>query len=324
MEAMLDQQQSKSKHLDDLSTLPKTLYREHIEACGKPENAFTFDFMCDYLTMMDTLAKSMTRTLEEVCSLTLLQYRILIRLLDRPYRTSELADILQVRTSTISTAIAKLASRRLITRQEDPSDMRVVDLEISRAGRTMIARADEALESVISTYWNSLSQEQLRAAMESSISAVERHSIPRFDEGTLRIDTALLETVAISRSLTSHCLEREGLTTNDYRIMLALKVMGSSCCGADIAKFLFLNSCDITSSLKNLEALRYITRKRDQRNRRMRPITLTPLGETRTSELLPPVFDALHETCHSNDELIRIHISSARDLVARKRHRSEF
>ncbi len=67
-----------------------------------------------------------------------------------------------------------------------------------------------------------------------------------------------------------------------------------------------------------------ITRQRMEENRRIRVIELTLKGNARTIELLPIVFDALHETCHSSAELIRIHISAARDLVARKRHRGDF
>lgn len=305
--------------------LPETLYRKHVVDCDLPENAFTFDFMSDYLTMMDTLSKSMSRELDAACALTPLQYRILIRIAaDEGVHAKDLADALDVRVSTISTAVNRLASRTLIERREDAKDMRIVRLGITACGTETLARADRTVKQLTTEYWASLSAEQLDAATRSSISAVRRHSAPRFENGSQRLDTALLETVMISRSLTTRCLQEHGLAVNDYRVLLALKIMGGACAASDIARFLFLSSCDITASLKNLEAMRCITRQRCEENRRIRMVELTPTGDARTIELLPLVFDALLETCHSDDELIRVHISSARDLVARKRHRSDF
>lgn len=304
---------------------PETLYRHHVEECDRPQNAFTYDFMCDYLTMMDVLAKVVARELEGACGITPLQYRIMLRLLPGGgVQAKELAADIGVGASTVSVAVGKLCDKRLVERRESAADMRAVELTLSPQGSELVRRADEAVLAVMSQYWDSLTQEQFEAARASSLSAVERHSHPRVENGQPRIDTALVDTVMISRALTAHALQEEGLTTGDYRVMLALKVMGGRCPSAAVAKFLFLNSSDITSCLRNLEAMGLITRQRSQENRRVRMVELTAAGGERLAALLPVVFDALHETCHSSDELIRVHISAARDLVARKRQRSEF
>lgn len=307
------------------SALPLTIYREHIENCELAANAFTFDFMSDYLTMMDVLAKAIARTLLDACALTPLQYRILLRLLDGgSLLTKELATDLKVGMSTVSTAVSKLAGKSLIARADSVKDMRVIELSLTGKGRKAVEVADEAIYHLMAEYWSFLTPEQFEAAMVSATSAVMMHSHPRLENGRQRMDTALVDTVMISRSLTSHALERHGLTTGDYRIMLALKVLGIECHGADIAKFLFLNSSDITTSLKNLETAGYITRNRCEENRRARILELTPAGSDKVVSLLPVVFDSLHETCHSDDELIRIHISAARDMVVRKRRAHNF
>ena len=103
---------------------------------------------------------------------------------------------------------------------------------------------------------------------------------------------------------------------------MALRVLGGHRTASAIAEFLFLNASDITSCLRNLEATGLITRQRSTENRRVRTIQLTDAGTKRLVELMPVVFDALHETCHSDDALIRTHISAARDLVARRRERT--
>lgn len=305
--------------------LPDTLYRQHTVDCAKEGNSFAFDFMSDYLTMMDILAKAIMHELTRSCQITPMQYRIMLRILsDEAITTNSLAESLGVGASTVSAAVSKLVGRGAITRSEDAHDMRTVFLRVTESGRKLIRCADEAVFSMVQDYWGSLTSEQFDAASESSVFAAERHSQLRFEGGQIRLDTALVDTVMISRRLTTQALQAHGLAVNDFRVMLALRIIGRSPTTANVAQFLFLNSSDITSSLKNLDARGYLDRSRSEENRRIRSLTLTDAGESELIRLMPIVFDALHETCHSNDALIRTHISAARDLVARRRHRSDF
>lgn len=305
--------------------LPETLYRQHVLDCAQDANSFAFDFMSDYLTMMDVLAKSITHELARSCGITPLQYRLMLRLLaDEGATTNKLAADLRVRTSTVSVAVSKLAERKLIARSEDIHDMRTVHLSLTERGQQLVKRADEAVFANMQEYWGSLTHEQFEAASESSLFAAERHSQLRFEDGQVRLDTALVDTVMISRMLTTRALQAHGLSINDFRVLLALRIIGCSNTTAAVAQFLFLNSSDITSSLKNLSARGYLDRSRSEANRRIRSLSLTKAGNEELIRLMPVVFDALHETCHSDDDLIRTHISAARDLVARRRERSEF
>ena len=298
--------------------LPATIYRAHAVACDAPENAYTFDLMSDYLAMMDILAKSVAHSLAEECAITPLQYRIMLRLLDGDAtRTTALSQCLGVGLSTVSTAVAKLADAGFVTRHEDVRDMRTIDLAATDRGRALVQRADDAVVAVMAGYWRSLTREQLAAALESSLAAVQRHSAPRMEDGRQRLDTALVDTVMISRTLTTKALQAHGLTTADFRVLLALRVLGDQSTATTIAEFLFLNASDLTSCLKSLEATGLLTRERSAENRRVRTIRLTEKGQGRLVALMPVVFDALHETCHSNEELIH-------DLVARKRQQSAF
>ncbi len=304
---------------------PDTLYRRQTVECAKRSNAFVFDYMSDYLTMMDVLARSITHGLAHACSITPLQYRLMLRLLTEDAATThDLADQLGVRMSTISVAVSKLVDRDAIARSEDGSDMRTVHLSLTANGRKLLDCADEVAFATMQDYWGSLTREQFDAASESSILAAERHSHLRFENGLLRLDTALVDTVMISRRLTAHALQAYGLSVNDFRVMLALRIIGRSNTTANVAHFLFLNSSDITSCLKNLNARGWLERERSKENRRIRSLALTEAGNDELIRLMPVVFDALHETCHSDDDLIRTHISAARDLVARRRQRSEF
>ena len=82
---------------------PETLYRKHVEMCHLPENEHTFDFMSDYLTMMDILAKAITHGLEEACRITPLQYRIMIRMLaDSDMHTKSLSGCQPYRSRSLN------------------------------------------------------------------------------------------------------------------------------------------------------------------------------------------------------------------------------
>lgn len=306
------------------AALPQTLYRSHVVACDNPENFYTFEFMADYLTMMALLERSIAGTLGESCGVTLLQYRILLRLHDDgAQQVTALARRLSTRLSTVSSAAGGLAERGFVSRLEDPDDMRTVELHLADKGHAALERADDEVASMLAKHWQNLTREQLKAALTSSIAAVERHSSPRMENGRVRFDTALVDTVCISRALTTKALQAHGLTVNDFRTALAVRIRQNGTTATEAARFLFLNSCDITPCLKHLEAAGIVTRERSQTNRRVRRISLTEKGALRIAELMPVVFDALHETCHSDDALIAVHISAARDLVARKRRRLE-
>lgn len=308
------------------NALPATIHRVHAENCMLPENAFAFDLMSDYLAMMSILGKTIAHALEISAAITPLQFRILLHLhlASKPMLAKELSRDLGVGASTVSTAVSKLVERGAVVRAESALDMRAIEHALAPAGRKLLFRADKAIAALVSDYLDTLTREQVSAMMKSSLSTVKRHSRTRIENGEPRMDTVIVESVMISRTLTLHALQSKGLTTRDYRVLLALKVVGGSLPSAELAKFLFLSPSDITSSLKNLDALGYVTRERLASNRRVRVVTLTDAGYERLVELMPFVFDAMHEACHSDEELIGIHITAARGIVERKRRRELF
>lgn len=296
--------------------------RRKLEDVYHPQHAAAVEGLSDYLTIMNLLYKSISRILEGDCSLTTLQYRMLLRLLSAPrqtMRSTDLAANLRVGVSTVSAAVPHLVDDGLVTRTEDPDDMRVVSLTLTRKGSSAIERADYHVGQFLQNYWRNLTPEQLEAAFASSTSAVTLHDAKRIENGKFRLDTAFFDTIMISRTITAQRLRELGLKTSELRVLLALYLLGPNVTASRVADYLFLKSSDITAPMKTLESQELISKERSMENRRTKLLQLTPRGRDRTEELLLPTYDALLETCHSDEGAVRIHLSAAQSVVTRER-----
>ena len=123
----------------------------------------------------------------------------------------------------------------------------------------------------------------------------------------------------ISRTLTAQRLRELGLKTSELRVLLALYLLGPNVTASRVADYLFLKSSDITAPMKTLESQGLISKERSTENRRTKLLQLTQKGRDRTEGLLLPTHDALLETCHSDEEAVRIHLSAAQGVVTRER-----
>ena len=297
-------------------------HRRKLEDRSDPGHFSAIEGESDYLTVMNLLFKSISQVLAERCSLTTLQYRMLLRLLSaegRTMRTTDLSENLRVGASTVSAAVPKLVEDRFVTRSEDPNDMRVVSLTLTEAGVAEIDKADYHVGEFLQCYWRNLSPEQLQAAFASSTNAVTLHNATRIENGTFRLDTAFFDTIINSRTLTSARLAEFGLNTSMYRILVALRILGLGTTASQVAKYLFLKSSDVTAPLKSLESRGLISKERNAENRRTKSLGLTQKGWDLVENLAPIVYDALLETCHSNEEAVQIDLQAAREVVARER-----
>lgn len=283
--------------------------RRKLEDVNHPQHVAAVEGLSDYLTIMNLLYKSISRILEGDCSLTTLQYRMLLRLLSAPrqtIRSTDLAANLRVGVSTVSAAVPHLVDEGLVTRAEDPDDMRVVSLALTRKGSSAIERADYHVGQFLQNYWKNLTPEQLEAAFASSTDAVTIHDAQRIENGKFRLDTAFFDTIMISRTLTAQRLRE-------------LYLLGPNVTASRVADYLFLKSSDITAPMKTLESQGLISKERSTENRRTKLLQLTQKGRDRTEGLLLPTHDALLETCHNDEEAVRIHLSAAQGVVTRER-----
>lgn len=297
-----------------------------VDRCS-PEHYKAIEGLSDYLTIMNLLYRSINQVLGEKCAMTSLQYRMLLRLLSAgggPVRTTDLAENLRVGVGTVSAAVPKLVDEGLVSRSEDPNDMRVVMLALEKRGFDEIERADFYVGEFLQGYWRNLTSVQLEAALASSVDAVTLHHATRVENGSFRLDTAFFDTIMISRTLTSARLAEQGLKVQEMRVLMALRILGAQTTASQIASYLFLKSSDVTTPIKALESRGLVLKERNDDNRRTKSLSLTQEGWEKVEEMLPLTFDALRETCHSDEEAVQIHLSAARSVVARERGASLF
>jgi DNA-binding MarR family transcriptional regulator len=98
--------------------------------------------------------------------LTLAQYRVMVFVdgTDRP--ANEVARLLDVTPSTLTSVVDGLCSRDLVRRSSDPADGRRVVLSITEHGRRRLAAADAAVAARLSALLGRLGEERAAAALD--------------------------------------------------------------------------------------------------------------------------------------------------------------
>ncbi len=98
--------------------------------------------------------------------LTLAQYRVMVFVdgVDRP--ANEVARLLDVSPSTLTSVVDGLCNRELVRRRSDPADGRRVVLSITEQGRERVAAADAAVARRLSGLLGRLGPDRAAAALD--------------------------------------------------------------------------------------------------------------------------------------------------------------
>jgi MarR family transcriptional regulator, 2-MHQ and catechol-resistance regulon repressor len=105
-------------------------------------------------------------------------------------------------------------------------------------------------------------------------------------------------------------LESQGLTTGQFGILETLYHLGPMCQKA-LGEKLLRSGGNITLIVDNLEKRGWVRRKRQEKDRRMVSIHLTPAGQELIAKVLPPHVEAIakemsHLTAAEQEELRRL------------------
>lgn len=125
-------------------------------------------------TLFKTLLKTMTQewNRRNTYSLTYPQFKMLFKLHQQgPKRVSELAEALCITAGAVTGAADRLLSEGYIERTRDDEDRRVVYIQITELGTSMVEKVLDAQKETIAMFFDSLPDED-REHLKRILSAV--------------------------------------------------------------------------------------------------------------------------------------------------------
>lgn len=97
---------------------------------------------------------------------------------------SQLAEILDIRPSSLTELLSKLEERGLITRTPDESDKRVTNVSLTEAGKQAVEGRDESDDDLLNSLFEGLTDEELDqlSGLFDKLNASLKEKLPDRDE----------------------------------------------------------------------------------------------------------------------------------------------
>ncbi|MCP4434309.1 MAG: winged helix-turn-helix transcriptional regulator [Actinomycetia bacterium] len=117
--------------------------------------------------------------------LTLAQYRVLVFLEGGDRLASDVAALLDVVPSTVTSVVDGLCGRGLVARGQDPTDRRCVVLSLTAAGRTQVTEGDRVVAERLGRLLDRLPDDKAEGALvglESLNTAMEAYLTEKFGD----------------------------------------------------------------------------------------------------------------------------------------------
>jgi DNA-binding MarR family transcriptional regulator len=149
----------------------------NVDAAGKGPGQATIGADRGAGRAIARLARHVERGLDPV-DLSLPQYRILALLAEGSSASSSLADRLTVSPPSVTSVVDGLVGRGLVLRVPDPSDRRRLNLELTDAGRRLLADADASVEARlldISAYFDEIDPDVAVAGLRDWHASLDRY-----------------------------------------------------------------------------------------------------------------------------------------------------
>ena len=129
--------------------------------------------VCFALAIATRSVLAVYRPILEPLGLTHPQYLVMLALWgESPLSVKELGALLQLDSPTLSPLLKRLEAAGLLTRRRRPDDERVLDVELTGAGRALRARAEKVPPAVVERLGMDVPRlEELHAALTEVIAA---------------------------------------------------------------------------------------------------------------------------------------------------------
>ncbi|WP_158539820.1 MarR family transcriptional regulator [Gordonibacter sp. 28C] len=152
------------------------------------------------------------------------QYRILIRLVYQggSLRIGELAEMLDLGASTVTASVSQLVEMGEAIRVKSTADQRNVHVILTSAGQRRAAQVDAAIRPLLETMRNRFPLDLRRYASVSTLMVADERSLFGAHAMPANVNTALCDEILFTANLASHITRDEGLSLNEYRLLLGL------------------------------------------------------------------------------------------------------
>ncbi len=176
-----------------------------------------------YLSMSVLNSRTIERAIR-ANEVTPTQYRILIRLVyyGGSLRIGQLAEMLDLGTSTVTASVSQLVERGAVIRAKSSNDQRGVHVILTSVGRVRIAQVDESIRPLLEAMRDRIPLDLRRYASISTLTVADEHSLFGRYAAPRNVNTALCEEMLFTANLASHITRDEGLSLNEYRLLLGL------------------------------------------------------------------------------------------------------
>ena len=125
----------------------------------RPQDAWSVS--ADLLTTLSVLDRELSEGLKESCGLSLTQFRIMLKLeeLGKRSRVRDIAAAIDLKSNTVSSAIAKLEEAGHVERGRLPEDGRAVCVALTRKGKRLIGKVKDELAARFDEAWGDVPDE---------------------------------------------------------------------------------------------------------------------------------------------------------------------
>ncbi|MEA5020009.1 MAG: MarR family transcriptional regulator [Gordonibacter sp.] len=279
----------------------------------------------DWITISVLLSRLASDIVADHASISITQYRILIRLFMNPdgINVTAIADKLSLSLATITNALNNLEKHKAIQRSYDTSDKRIVYVRITENGRDLIEEIDPAIKELAHEFWSEYTAEELTLTFKDSQSTAMRHNLAYITNETMSVENAYIDSAWVIGVELGRQMKRANISLNEYRLLYLLSEQPEGMRPSDASRRLLLRSNEITVASSKLEHHGRLRREHSNSDRRSSTLFITDEGKRKLERITPQIVDAFRNNiCKTNEQSFEHYDNIAHKILRKnqKRH----
>lgn len=249
----------------------------------------------NWITVTILLARMAGDIVAEKGGISLTQYRVLARLQANggTLTAKELGENLNLSPATITGSVSSLHEKSAVNRRDDPSDLRIVHVDITEIGYSLLKMIDPEIASLAHDFWSVYSQEELDMTRRDSENTVLKRRLDHMVDGKMSTENAYVDSALITLGALNRHMRKENISLNEYRVLHLLSRTPEGLRPKDICRELFLRSNEVTVAAGKLAKHGRIERVRIPGDRRAAKLRILDAGYAKLEHMTPGIVETL-------------------------------